>query len=163
MLTELKDKLIKLNEKVQGLGGLLKLPEKRKRIGELGEESSKPDLWQNREAAQKTLSELKYLEKIVSLWEGLRAQCEDFLVLVDAGIEEKDESMEKELSEEVGGLEEKVSSLELTTLLSGQYDKNNAILSISAGAGGTDAQDWAQVLLRMYTRWAEGRDRKSVV
>jgi len=157
MLTDVKEKLIELKEKVTSLGDLLNLKDKRKRIGELEQESSKPDLWQDRGKAQKILSELKELERIVGEWEGLRSQCEDLLTLTEASLKEEDESIEKEINEELKGLEEKVSALELTTLLSGDYDKNNAILSINAGAGGTDAQDWAQILLRMYSRWAEGR------
>jgi len=155
MLNEIKDKLKALNEKVKDLGDLLKVEDKKKRIGVLEEESSKPDLWQDRNKAQKTLSELKGLEKIVGEWESLRAKSEDLLTLTEAGLEENDESIEKEIAVELKTLENNVASLELTTLLSEEYDKNNAILSINAGAGGTDAQDWAQILLRMYSRWAE--------
>ncbi len=157
MLSELKDKLIHLKEKINNLGALLRIEDKRKRVGELELESSKPDLWQNREKAQKILSELKGLEKIIGEWEGIRSQCEDLLTLTEASLEEKDESVEKEINNELIVLEEKVATLELTTLLSEEYDKNNAILSINAGAGGTDAQDWAQILLRMYSRWAEAK------
>lgn len=157
MLSESKDKLTELKAKVKELGKLLKLEDKRKRIGELEQESSKPDLWQNKDKAQRTLSELKGLEKIVTMWEALRDQTDDLLTLTEESLGTEDRSIEKEINEELKLLREKVLSLELTTLLSGQYDKNNAILSISAGAGGTDAQDWAQILLRMYTRWAEGR------
>ncbi len=160
MLQETKNSLEELKKKITNLSSLLNIEGKRKRVGELEIASAKPDLWQNPAQAQKILRELKLTEEEMRQWETLRSKCEDLLTLAEASIKEEDETMEKELWEELKGLEEEVSSLEIRTLLSGEYDKNNAILTINAGAGGTDAQDWASILLRMYSRFSESKDYK---
>ena len=160
MLLDLKNDLIKLREKIGDLKSLLSLDNKRNRLAELQSASADPDLWQDRSGAQKILRELKIIEDEISLWESLRTKAEDLLGLIEAGLEEKDESLEKELKEELKDIGNKTQALEVKTLLGGPYDANNAILSINAGVGGTDAQDWAQILLRMYSRFCEGKGYK---
>jgi len=151
MMHEIKNKLKTIQEKIAQLDRLLDIEAKRKRVGELQVESGKPDLWQDRNKAQAVLRELKGTEGELKLWENLRSRCEDMLALAGEG----DSSIEKELREEVESLDRDVAVLELRTLLSGKYDASNAIITINAGAGGTDAQDWASILLRMYSRYCE--------
>jgi peptide chain release factor 2 len=118
---------------------------------------TKPDFWDDHEEAQKILQTSKRLKDKVESFEELYSKWEELLLLTEMGIVEKDASIEKEVIKEIEGLKLRIEKLKIETLLSGKYDKNNAILSIHSGAGGLDAQDWAEMLLRMYTRWAETR------
>ncbi len=109
------------------------------------------------EKSQKVLQKIKTLKSKLESFESINTQWEDLLTLSDLGLEEQDKSVIPEVGE---GLEKVKTSLEvlrLETLLTGPYDKNNAILTLHAGAGGTEAQDWVQMLLRMFTRWAENK------
>jgi len=157
MLDELKNKIDLANGKINELSGLLGISAKEAKIKELHEKTASPDLWNDQKEAQKLLRELKSLESMVNSWKALRSKVEDTSVLVDTAIEEKIESAEGELSSDVKKLLSEISSLELTALMGGEYDANSAIVAINAGAGGTDAQDWAQILMRMYSRWAESK------
>jgi peptide chain release factor 2 len=118
---------------------------------------TKPDFWDDHEEAQKILQTSKRLKDKVESFEELYSKWEELLLLTEMGIVEKDASIEKEVIKGIEGLKLRIEKLKIETLLSGKYDKNNAILSIHSGAGGLDAQDWAEMLLRMYTRWAETR------
>lgn len=117
----------------------------------LEKEAQKPDLWDNRERAQGIMIRQSQLRDEIDSFESLKKRTEDTMELLEIA----DESMEKELTGEVEKIEEAVDRLELKTLLSGKYDRGNALLAIHAGAGGTDSQDWAEMLERMYLRWAE--------
>ena len=156
MLDDLKREASALKEKIKKIGGYLKVEEKKKKIGGLQPETQDPKLWEDPNRAKRLLRELKGLEKEVSEWEGTRSRLEDLCALLEMAKEED----EKELKLEYESLLKEADSLEVKALLSGEYDKSDAILSINSGAGGTDAQDWAQILLRMYTRWAEGKEYK---
>ena len=156
MLEELVKKQKELKEKTLRLGEYLKVEEKKNQIGDLQKITQAPDLWGDQQRARKLLKELAGMEKLVGEWEGLRSQVEDLTELLSLA---KDEDL-PELTRDLTDLEKKAQSLELTALLSGEYDKSNALLAINAGAGGTDAQDWAQILLRMYVRWAENKQYK---
>ena len=119
------------------------------------------DFWEDNENAHKVLQENKKLCETVEKFEQLQKNLEDIEVLIELGLEEDDsEDIEKEVSDSINKLKDVIDEMTIQTLLSGEYDKNNAIVSINAGTGGLDAQDWAQMLLRMYIRWAEGRDYK---
>ena len=119
------------------------------------------DFWEDNENAHKVLQENKKLCETVEKFEQLQKNLEDIEVLIELGLEEDDsEDIEKEVSNSINQLKDVIDEMTIQTLLSGEYDKNNAIVSINAGTGGLDAQDWAQMLLRMYIRWAEGRDYK---
>ncbi|WP_201781954.1 peptide chain release factor 2 [Pseudobacteroides cellulosolvens] len=124
-------------------------------IAELEQKASEPEFWNDLENSQKVLQRLKNVKARVDGYRGLVADLEDIKTLNQLGIEEDDESIISEVSLGIQTLKEKLGKLKLETLLTGQYDKNNAILTLHAGAGGTEAQDWVQMLLRMYTRWAE--------
>lgn len=108
--------------------------------------------------SQKVLQKSKGLKTKVERYEKLEALYEDTLVLIEMANEENDESMLSDVKEAVEEIKSTLETMTLDTLLSGEYDANNAILSLHAGAGGTEAQDWAEMLLRMYTRWAERRN-----
>ena len=101
--------------------------------------------------------EIKYLKNKITRYETLRSRIEDVDILIQLGMEEGDSSVAEEAQIEIDKLEKSVEALRLETLLSGPYDRNNAIISIHAGAGGTEAMDWASMLLRMYTRWSESK------
>jgi len=114
-------------------------------------------LWDNRERAQKIMIRQSQLREEIESYESLKKRTEDTMELLEIA----DESMEKELTGEVDKIDTAVDKLELKTLLSGKYDRGNALLAIHAGAGGTDSQDWAEMLERMYLRWAESRGYKT--
>lgn len=160
MLQDIKTELLVLKGKADELAKLLAIDVKEASIKELQKQATSPDLWNNPQKAQKMLQELKSQETQLSNWGRIKAKMDDLSILVDTAIEEKLESEEKELLADLNRLKSDLSALELTTILGGEYDRNNAILAINAGAGGTDAQDWAQILLRMYSRWAESKGYK---
>jgi peptide chain release factor 2 len=116
--------------------------------------------WDDQEAAQKVIARLQGLKGAVDKWEKLHSKVDDLSVMVDLSREENDDEFFSEVKRAYKSVSREIDQAELTTLLSGQYDKNNAILAIYPGAGGTESQDWAAMLLRMYTRWAEQRNFK---
>nr|WP_103081622.1 peptide chain release factor 2 [Pseudoclostridium thermosuccinogenes] len=126
-------------------------------IEELENKAAEPGFWDDIENSQKVLQKTKSLKTKLERFEKLEAQWEDLKTLNELGLEEGDASVIPEVEEGLKELTEELERLRLETLLTGQYDKNNAILTLHAGAGGTEAQDWVQMLLRMYTRWAESR------
>ena len=124
-------------------------------IEELEQKAAEPGFWDNIENSQKILQRTKGLKSKVERYLKLTGDWEDLKVLNELGLEENDESVIPEVSENIAKIKEELQKLRLETLLTKPYDKNNAILTLHAGAGGTEAQDWVQMLLRMYTRWAE--------
>ena len=127
---------------------------------ELEEKSLQNDFWNDAEEAQKILKRAKGLKDKIELYEGLCVQLEDLEVLSHMVLDEGEESLAKEVLDGIKNLETSVDGLMLETLLSGEYDQNNAMLAIHAGTGGLDAQDWAEMLFRMYHRWAESKGYK---
>lgn len=119
-----------------------------------------PDFYNDMEAAGKTLQRIKGLKNRIEEYEALYASWDDLTTLVALAIEEDDASVLGEVKEGVKALQENLSRMTLETLLTGKYDDRNAILTLHAGAGGTEAQDWCEMLYRMYTRWAERRGFK---
>jgi peptide chain release factor 2 len=131
-------------------------PDKLKvKLSEIEKGMGNEDFWQDSENAAKTLQESKRLKEKISLIEDLKNTFGDFKALLDLCEEENDKSLLDEIEREFTELKKDIEKLTIETLLTGDYDKNNAIFTIHAGAGGTEAQDWAVMLLRMYTRWAE--------
>ena len=116
-----------------------------------------PGFWDDQAAAQKVVKEKASLKGQVDAFEKVQRKYEDVAVLIELGDEEQDLSMEEEIRAELDSLSDDVREMELKVLLSGKYDRRNAIVSLHAGAGGTESQDWVDMLLRMYTRWAERR------
>jgi peptide chain release factor 2 len=150
---ELKNHVQLLRTKYQDLKQILQLDEKEKRLTQIEQETANPDLWKQPEEAKKIMQEKKLLEKIVKQYTDLKGSVDDLGDLLEMAEEKDLAALQNELLE----IEKRAASLETAALLSGEYDRSNAILAINAGAGGTDAQDWAQILLRMYSRWAEDK------
>ncbi len=124
-------------------------------ISELEARTQEPDFWNNVEKAQSLQTKLKRLQKKVDNFNALAAEREDLLTMCELANEEEDLSYLEELQTGLADLKENFEKMRLETLLTGEYDKNNCIITLHAGAGGTEAQDWVSMLYRMYTRWAE--------
>ncbi len=142
-------------------GGVFDIPTKKERINALEKETAAPDFWNDQQAAQAKMQELSTLQEQVQVWDVLARRVHDALELYSMA--EDDPAMLTELENEAGALESELEKREFTLALSGKYDSGSAILSIHAGAGGTEAQDWAEMLLRMYLRWAEKKGYKTVI
>ena len=155
MLEDLKPILNDLGEKLDQMRISLEIPAKEEKIAELEYKMSEPSFWDDAAAAQKLNQELAALKGGVDTYRDLKAKYEDAETLYEMGIEESDPSMEGDIRAELNLIAEGLETLQLEVLLSGEYDANDAILTLHAGAGGTEAQDWTQMLLRMYGRWAE--------
>ena len=139
------------------------LANKAKQITNLEEESLAEDFWSDNRKAQAHMQQLNALREEVSTWEDIASQLNDLHGLAELLEEEPDESMQAEMVESLAELEKKVEQLEFALMLSGEHDARNAIMSIHAGSGGVDAQDWAEMLLRMYLRWAEKHKLKAEI
>lgn len=122
-----------------------------------------PDFWDDQQNAQKIMSELNSLKEVIEQMKELDIQYEDIEVMYQLAVDEDEESFFKDIDKSLRNLKTKFADFELQLLLSEPYDKNNAILEIHPGAGGTESQDWASMLLRMYTRWAEKRGYKTEI
>lgn len=133
----------------------LDVENKQKRIEELEMEMEAPGFWDDADRANGKMKELKNLKDTVEELNGLFTQYDDILTLIEMGYEENDASMVAEIRGELDEFIRVFEELRIGTLLSGEYDKNNAILKLNAGAGGTESCDWCSMLYRMYTRWAE--------
>lgn len=131
------------------------LASKSTQIQQLEEESMASDFWSDNRKAQAQMQQLNALREEVSTWEGLATQLRDLLALAQLLDEEPDEEMQAEVAQSLPPLEEQIEKLQFALMLSGEHDERDAILSIHAGSGGVDAQDWTEMLLRMYLRWAE--------
>lgn len=151
---------VKLNALLPALDELekaLDLESAARELDMLEAESAADGFWDNLEKSQKVLQRIKQLRDKLEDQQARRHQWDDLMVLCEMGSEEEDESLLPELESEFAALTENLEQANLQTLLTGEYDSNSAILTFHAGAGGTEAQDWAQMLYRMYTRWAERR------
>lgn len=155
LLEELKPEITQLKDKLDELKGGLKIPQKTERIADLEHQMAAPGFWDDPDKAQTVAQEANNLKSEVETFHGLVQKLDDVETLWEMAMEEKDESLQGEIEEEVEGAKKTLADLELGMLLSDKYDANNAILTLHAGAGGTEAQDWTQMLLRMYTRYAE--------
>ena len=152
---EYKVKLNNMKPTLDGLGSALKLDDAKREIAELEAESAKEGFWNDLDRSQKVQKRMKQLQQKCEKYEKLQSTWEDLMTICEMALEENDDSMLGELETDYPKLESELEAMRLSTLLSGEYDANNVILSIHPGAGGTEAQDWAQMLYRMYTRWAE--------
>ncbi|MGH7198229.1 MAG: peptide chain release factor 2 [Candidatus Omnitrophota bacterium] len=160
MKKDLQEKLKAASDKLNGLGRFLDVPKLQARIGELETEFSQPDFWTGPdEKKNPVIQGLKRLKAQVGPYLDLRSQCRELEGLL-AITEESDTEGLKHLDEETGRLDKKVELLEFQKLLGGPVDPNSAILSINAGAGGTESCDWVSMLLRMYSRWSEDQGYK---
>ena len=157
---ELKVKLNNIKPQILELKDALGYNQAKNALEEMEHRTAAPGFWDDLENSKKVLKEQRQLQNKVEAYDKLFADFEDTVTLVELAMEEKDDSVLEEASDAYQHIETEVESIKLSTLLTGEYDANNAILSFHAGAGGTEAQDWAQMLYRMYTRWAERHDFK---
>ncbi len=157
-MLEFEEYKVKLNAqkpRLETLKNALKLDDLRKEIEKLENEAAQEGFWNDPQTSQKVLQRTKQLKNKVANYEKLNAQWEDLYTICEMALEENDESMLDELVSGYEKFDQELEQAHLSTLLSGEYDANNAILTLHPGAGGTEAQDWASMLYRMYTRWAE--------
>jgi peptide chain release factor 2 len=144
-------------------GCIFDVPGKTSRLATLEQQAAAPEFWGDPEKAQKVLKEQSDLRQTLDQHAGLVKAVEEARLLLGMAAEEQDADALREVEVSLANLAKRIRGLELQTVLSGEYDKGNAILSINAGAGGTESQDWAQMLLRMYMRWSETKRFKTDV
>ncbi|MDI9514945.1 MAG: peptide chain release factor 2 [Bacillota bacterium] len=154
-LEQAKLELAELLDNIKELGDSLDFPAIEKELEELEKRASEPEFWNDAEKSQKVLQRTKTLRSKQEFFNKLLSDCEDALTLAELGLDEQDESVLEEVQAGFDRLRDRYEKLRLETLLTGEYDANDAIFTLHAGAGGTEAMDWVQMLLRMYTRWAE--------
>lgn len=154
-LDQFKVTLAAQEQPLQEVKAALDLAGKKNRIAELEKTMEEPSFWEDADKATRTMQELKNLKATVETCEGLETQYDDIQTLIEMAYEENDESLVEEIGGSLEEFQNKLEEIRISTLLSGEYDKDNAILTIHAGAGGTESCDWAGMLYRMYTRWAE--------
>ncbi|MFN2529766.1 MAG: peptide chain release factor 2 [Pyrinomonadaceae bacterium] len=160
-IQELRVKYDDLRARVEQLGGFFDVPARREELSRIEAQASAPDFWNNQEAAQKSLQERSKLEKKIERQQYFQSQIDDAGVLFEFA--EEDETSLDELRGVIDRLEHELSRAETEMLLAGENDQRNAICTIHPGAGGTESQDWAEMLLRMYLKWAEQRGFKTEV
>ena len=159
-LEDAKYKLIGMREKIVELGSALRIDDLRAVADELDKQTLDPDFWSNQENSSKVLQKIKQTKYTIEDYDKLCSRLEDAITLAEMAIEENDEAYVEEVQSELDAIVAQEESKRIEILLSGEYDKNNAIVSFHPGAGGTEAQDWAQMLYRMITRWAERHNFK---
>ena len=154
-LDQYRYKISDYDKPLQQIKNSLDLDNKQKRIEELEADMEAPGFWDDTEKSQKAMKELKALKDSFEKYDALVRGLEDTKTLIEMAEEENDASLLPEIDSEITTFEEHLEELRIETLLSGEYDRSNAILTLHAGAGGTESCDWCQMLMRMYTRWAE--------
>ena len=159
-LENLKSQLESYQPKIKELYEVFDIENSKERILELQEKASEPGFWDDLENSQKVLQETRSLESSIEKYNKISTSSDDIEVMIEMAEEEQDEDMINEIEEELNNLGEAIEKLTLTSLLTGEYDKCNAIINFHAGAGGTEAQDWAEMLFRMYNRWGENHGFK---
>lgn len=141
-------------------GGIFDLSRLNSELHDLEQQTQDPDFWKDSQAAARISRRKAALERELKRWAEIERRHDDLQALCELAEESQDVSLERELSSELASFEASVHQLRIELLLSGEHDSSNAILAIHPGAGGTESQDWAQMLLRMYTRWAERKGYK---
>ncbi|MDE6882285.1 MAG: peptide chain release factor 2 [Lachnospiraceae bacterium] len=154
-LDNMKSELLAYESPLAEVRDSLDLANKSKRIEELEMEMQAPDFWNDPEKSNQKMREAKNLKDIVGTMDGLSSQYDDILTLIEMGYEDNDPAIIPDIQQELKEFKETFENIRINTLLSGEYDRNNAILKLNAGAGGTESCDWCSMLYRMYTRWAE--------
>ena len=159
-LEEAKLALQKMREDLKELGSALRIEDKRVSVAEMEKQTLEADFWSDQENSSKVLQTIKQTKDTIEGYDELATRLEDAIVLAEMAIEENDEDSLAEVESEQKEIAAAIERKSMEVLLSGEYDKNNAIVSFHPGAGGTEAQDWAQMLYRMITRWAERNNYK---
>lgn len=161
-MNELLKRLSSLLEQVQGLKSQLKLDQKQQRILELEDAMQVSGFWDDQETAQSVTQEYNQLKEFTEFWNTIESNLSDLQEMVSTNTDESEETVSY-LEKQVGDIEKNYAQNRLIVLMSKQYDDHNAIFSIHAGAGGTDAQDWAEILLRQYLRYCERKNLKAEI
>ena len=159
-LENAKRELVDMRAKVEDLGSALRIEDLKGRVAELEQKTADPAFWGDPENSSKVLQELKQSKDTIEEYEALGVRLEDAIALAEIAIEAEDESCLEEVEAELEAIRMAEDTQRMEILLCGEYDRNNAIVSFHPGAGGTEAQDWAQMLYRMITRWAERHNFK---
>ena len=154
-LDQMKLELQQYEAPMEEVRDSLDLDYKKQRIEELQRESEAPDFWMNADKANQKMKQLKDLQTTVEDADGLVNSYEEIMMMIEMGNEEEDESVVEEDRADLDAFEAKIEEMRLATLLTGEYDDSNAIISLNAGAGGTESCDWCSMLYRMYTKWAD--------
>jgi peptide chain release factor 2 len=149
------EELKELDQTLSSIETVLDLGAMRRQLADLNEQAAAPDLWDDQERAQKVTSKLSYVQGDLNRVEGLRRRLDDLSVLFELAADEADEATRLEAEQELAAMRKAIGELEVRTLLSGEYDSREALVTIRAEAGGVDAADFAEMLMRMYLRWAE--------
>lgn len=155
MATDFSIALSELRSTLRAISAVADPEALKARIAELSEQAAAPDLWDDQEAAQAVTSQLSHAQHELKRLEDMQARIDDLEALVELGSEENDAETLAEAQAELDDIREELNELEVRTLLSGEYDHREAVITIRAGAGGVDAADFAEMLMRMYLRWAE--------
>jgi len=158
MIQDVLSRLTALHAKLNEAWEILDLTARKEEIAALEVEVGAPDFWSDQERAKRELQKLSDLKKEYEAWSGLREQIIELEELAELSAQEADQSFETEAMNKLEELEKSFQGLEFTMMFSGEHDANNAVVAIHAGAGGTDAQDWAEMLMRMYFRYAEKKN-----
>ena len=156
-MRDFTETLAELRRRVGDARAYLQIEAARTRMTELEQEASRADLWADQEQARKVTSELASLRDDLEVFDGLEERLSEVETLYELGREEGDDSVESEIDVGAAALSSDLDTLELRALFTGEHDERDAICEVHSGAGGTDAQDWTEMLLRMYLRWAERR------
>ena len=154
-MRDFSDDIRELRRRLDEAHGYLRIEELRARRPQLETEAGRPDLWDDQERARAVNAELAGVTDDLDAYDALVGRIEDVETLVEMAREEGDDSLEPEVDEAVGSIAAELSRMELRSLFSGEYDERDAICELNSGAGGADASDWANMLLRMYLRWAD--------
>ncbi|HEY97091.1 MAG TPA: peptide chain release factor 2 [Dehalococcoidia bacterium] len=160
-MPELKDRLEELKGRVSRLWSIFDIAGQEKEITELEKQSMQPDFWNDQATAQSVMRQLAEKSRVVQRWRELESKLADLYELSD--VVEEDEKFQVEVEKEVDKLANSLDDMEFELAFSSEYDARNAILAIHAGAGGTESQDWAEMLMRMYLRWSERRGYQAEV
>ena len=156
-MQDFTDQISAIAARLDEASGYLRIGELKMRQPQLEAEASRPDLWDDQEKARKVTSELSAVNEDLELYDRLQGEVDDLETLHMMAREENDESLEPEIAEQAASLEAVLDELEMRSLFTGEFDERDAVCQIKSGEGGTDAQDWAEMLMRMYNRWADKR------
>ncbi len=154
-MENLLDRINSLKERLADVWRVLDLEKSKAELVEKRAIMEEPNFWSDQERAVKISKEAEDLDKEIKKWEGVKAEIDDVFGLINEAIKENDNILEKEIDKNLTDLEKRFEDLEFFALFSGKYDRNNAVISIHSGTGGVDAQDWAEMLERMYLRFFE--------
>ncbi len=156
-MQDFTDQISAIQARLEEAKGYLRIAELEARQPQLEAEASRPDLWDDQDKARAVTSELSALNEDLELFGRLSGEVDDLETLHEMAREEGDDSLEPEIAEAAASLEAELDELEMRSLFTGEFDERDAVCQIKSGEGGTDAQDWAEMLMRMYNRWADRR------